>query len=811
MFRRQRKIIPSEVTSTLSFLTQRRWKRSAPPKKASSNAEDANSTPLEQQPFFAPYFTLPGVSQHKSHTASSAQTTRSCHCTETFADNFVVGFRSSNGTDGKIMYGQSSSGKVNGIQLTKPLESVQWCYFIGRRNPGQLLAQFVRLTIKIAAIVFAFQFIYNRYFGTDKVELVTESHGMRFLHNPENAVHEIHVNTRESEALVYLPKQVTHKATEAMHHFRFHISNLFHFEPGLLQFRGDDEELTRNLWAADATESTEKESHETKNKPEMAAVDAAPTEPSSLPRPVYYSYQVTFPWVPFLLLGLLPLFSVIQSKFRVMRFNFLQKNPFGKDSAEQHFSILTEKSKTKFAQIAGMAEPKQEVMEVVDFLLHPTKYHRMGASVPKGIMLSGPPGVGKTLLAKAVAGEASVNFIACTGSEFVEIFVGVGASRVRELMATARKSAPCVVFIDEIDAFAKSRKMGERSSGGGGGQGEGDNTVNALLSELDGFHPSSGVVVIAGTNRVDVIDEALLRPGRFDRKIHVDSPTYLDRIEIFKLHLAPLKLLQSSGESVQALASQLAARTPGNSGADIKNICNESAIIAARNGKTVVDMESITKGLERVQIGLKRESKVLTADERERAAYHEAGHAVVNWHLAHADPICQVSIVQFTGKPMSHNQKLPSDKFIYLQAELDDKLCDMLGGVVAEDLYMKECTSSAAEDAHRATSFAYDYVTRYGLCPDTIGHFSFPSADGGVTIQKPYSSVVEKKIDVAVQGIIKRCKDRVREILMANEHSVRAVYGMLKKQERLSVVDLTNVLGPRKVMSKEFSDYLTAK
>ncbi|KNH07277.1 cell division protein FtsH [Perkinsela sp. CCAP 1560/4] len=791
----------SGTTRLLSslLLAQKRLKRSSPDRSAKASDGDSQRSPSMHQPFFTPYYTLPGVPAHSKNTPCSAQSANIEIPQKTHTDNHILGYQMTDRDTGTVLYGESCTGKTRGIRLLHPISSAVWAYFTVWRSPKRVLFQLILFWLRVSMGIFVLKYVYNRLFGSEKVELVSEGQGMRFLNDPCKDVDGIYVRRVENEARVILPADATRTQDgEANHHFRFHISNLLKFEKGLLHLPDAEDPVPRAVFSAD----------------NAAADISAPDDRSDLngqdtpsPRPVYYSYEVTFPWVPILLLGLVPLFSVIQSKFRFLRWSALQKGfPFGKDPAEANFSILSEKIHTKFKDIAGMAEPKQEVMEVVDFLLHPTKYHRMGASVPKGIMLSGDPGVGKTLLAKAVAGEARVNFIACTGSEFVEIFVGVGASRVRELFATARKSAPCVVFIDEIDAFARSRKMGEKSTGGS--QGEGDNTVNALLSELDGFHPTLGVVVIAGTNRLDVIDEALLRPGRFDRKIHVDLPSYHDRVKIFQLHLAPLKLAHSSQDGIESLANQLAARTPGNSGADIKSICNESAIIAARGGKTVVDMESISKGLDRVQIGLKRESKVLTPEERERAAYHEAGHAVVNWHLAYADPICHLSIVQYTGKKMSHNQKLPSDKFIYLQVELDDRLCDMFGGAVAEDLFLKECTSSAAEDAHRATSFAYNYVTKYGLCPQSTGHFSFPDSEGGVTIQKPYGSALEKKIDETVKLVITKCKDRAREILKANEHAVLAVYGLLKKYETVSAVDLTNLLGPRKVISQEFSTYL---
>ena len=454
-----------------------------------------------------------------------------------------------------------------------------------------------------------------------------------------------------------------------------------------------------------------------------------------------------------------------------------------------------------------MAEPKHEVREVVEFLAHPQRFARLGATVPKGIMLSGVPGVGKTLLAKAVAGEARVNFISCAGSEFVEIFVGVGASRVRDLFVAAREAAPCVVFIDEIDAFAKSRRMAHK---GGMGQSEGDNTVNALLSEMDGFHSHAGVVVIAGTNRVDILDEALLRPGRFDRRVHIDPPPYPDRVEIFKVHLKPLKLTAGSAEAVDGTAKKLASLTPGNTGADIKNICNEAAIIAARESKTSVDMESFQKGMERVQIGLKRQSRVLTPSEKKRLAFHEAGHAVVNWHLRHVDPVCKVSIVQYGGDRTSVNQKLPHEKYIQTQAELEERICDMLGGVASEEYFLSELSSSAAEDMNRATGLAYQCVVRYGMCPGEVGHFSYPESQDQVAVQKPYGSVVERAVDGAVAQWVSRARDQARALIESHESQVRALQGLLMEKETLSAVDLILVMGHREQTSSELREYLTS-
>jgi len=603
-------------------------------------------------------------------------------------------------------------------------------------------------------------YIYDRMYGTSRVVDVSEEFAMKYLliDPAHHEVLSITIDTARREATVRLP--IPNNQNQSS--FRFHISDFTRFE-------------------AELSQSTQR-------------------------RPVLYDYYVPFPWAPFLILLIVyPLFGLLNTRLRISRLMAVRHQGFGAAVKEGQFKLQKEKPNTTFKDIAGMTEPKHEVREVVDFLTSPEKFIRLGATVPKGIMLSGPPGVGKTMLARAVAGEAKVNFINCAGSEFVEIYVGVGASRVRELFQTAKEAAPCVVFIDEVDAFAKSRKMGSKS-----GQSEGDNTVNALLSEMDGFHNTAGVVVMAGTNRVDILDEALLRPGRFDRKIQIDTPPLKDRIEIFALHLKPLLISPNSEETRTAFANKLASLTPGNTGADIKNICNEAAIIAARGGEPGVGMSSFVKGLERVQIGLKRKSKVLTPSERERAAYHEAGHAVVNWHLDHADALCKISIVQYGGDRMSVNQKVPADKYIRLQSELDDRLCDAVGGIVAEEYFLSVVTSAAAEDLHRATQLAYAYVSTYGMCPERIGHFSFPSQEDQVTIQKPYGSAVELEIDRVVSELVSTAKSRALQILKENQDKVRIVMGLLLKEETLTAKDLTVVIGPRRAQPKELTNYLVS-
>lgn len=353
----------------------------------------------------------------------------------------------------------------------------------------------------------------------------------------------------------------------------------------------------------------------------------------------------------------------------------------------------------KFKDVAGMDEAKVEIMEFVKFLKNPAAYEKLGAKIPKGAILSGPPGTGKTLLAKATAGEAGVPFLSVSGSEFVEMFVGVGASRVRDLFASAKKHAPCIIFVDEIDAIGKARGKG----GQFGGNDERESTLNQLLVEMDGFGSHEHVVVLAGTNRPDVLDEALMRPGRFDRHIAIDRPDIKGRSDIFKVHLRPIK----TDEDIPKLAQKLAALTPGFSGADIHNVCNEAALIAARhNGETVVEQD-FEAAIERVIVGLEKKSKVLSPEEKKTVAYHEAGHAVAGWYLEHADPLLKVSIIPRGVGALGYAQYLPKDQYLYSTQQLMDRMCMTLGGRVSEHIFFGIVTTGAQDDLQKVTKMAY--------------------------------------------------------------------------------------------------------
>ncbi|KAG0231457.1 AAA ATPase afg3 [Mortierella sp. GBA43] len=353
----------------------------------------------------------------------------------------------------------------------------------------------------------------------------------------------------------------------------------------------------------------------------------------------------------------------------------------------------------KFKDVAGMDEAKVEIMEFVKFLKNPAAYEKLGAKIPKGAILSGPPGTGKTLLAKATAGEAGVPFLSVSGSEFVEMFVGVGASRVRDLFASAKKHAPCIIFVDEIDAIGKARGKG----GQFGGNDERESTLNQLLVEMDGFGSNEHVVVLAGTNRPDVLDDALMRPGRFDRHIAIDRPDIKGRGDIFRVHLRPIK----TDEDIPKLAQKLAALTPGFSGADIHNVCNEAALIAARHNQETVKESDFEAAIERVIVGLEKKSKVLSPEEKKTVAYHEAGHAVAGWYLEHADPLLKVSIIPRGVGALGYAQYLPKDQYLYSTQQLMDRMCMTLGGRVSEHIFFGTITTGAQDDLQKVTKMAY--------------------------------------------------------------------------------------------------------
>jgi spastic paraplegia protein 7 len=414
-------------------------------------------------------------------------------------------------------------------------------------------------------------------------------------------------------------------------------------------------------------------------------------------------------------------------------------NPFAQMSRAKT-TVITEATPDmmKMSDVAGMKEAKMEVMEFIDYLKSPTRFTRLGARIPKGALLHGPPGTGKTLLAKAVAGEASVPFISIAGSDFVEMFAGVGSARVRDLFGQARKMSPCILYIDEVDAIGRSRKSGPSS----GGHNEQESTLNQLLVELDGIHTLEGVVVMASTNRVDILDKALLRPGRFDRQISIELPTLPERMEIFELYLKQLKLK----DSVEEYSKRLASLTPGHSGADIANVCNEAALHTARHGGSKVASENLEYAIERVIAGMERYNNPLSAEERRVVAYHEAGHALVGWMLEHTDPVLKMSIVPRTKGMLGFAQYLPSDQKLHTKEEIADRMCVALGGRVAEAITFKKVTTGAQDDLKQVTDLARQMVTVFGMSP-TIGNISFPTEEEMGAKTRPYSNHLATEID----------------------------------------------------------------
>src|SRR6187401_1286628 len=428
-----------------------------------------------------------------------------------------------------------------------------------------------------------------------------------------------------------------------------------------------------------------------------------------------------------------------------------------------------------FADVAGLEEAKLEVMEVVDFLKNPKKYTNLGGKIPKGVLLVGPPGTGKTLLAKAVAGEASVPFFSLSGSDFVEMFVGVGASRVRDLFKQAKEKAPCIVFIDEIDAIGRSRGRGAMP----GANDERENTLNSLLVEMDGFATDSGVIILAATNRPDVLDSALLRPGRFDRQISIDKPDIVGREAIFKVHLKPIKLDPTVD------VKKIAAQTPGFAGAEIANVCNEAALIAARRDKKHVEMIDFQDAIDRVIGGLEKKTKIISPEEKRIVAYHEAVHAVAGWFLEHADPLVKVSIVPRGVAALGYAQYLPKEQFLYQTDQLMDEMCMAFGGRVAEDIVFGKISTGALSDLERITKMAYGMVTIYGMNP-AIGNLSFfDSKQSEYSFQKPYSDATAEKIDIEVKNIIDGAYERTKGLLTQHRKHLEVIAKELLEKEIL--------------------------
>src|SRR6187401_749410 len=439
-----------------------------------------------------------------------------------------------------------------------------------------------------------------------------------------------------------------------------------------------------------------------------------------------------------------------------------------------------------FADVAGLDEAKVEVMEIVDFLKNPKKYTNLGGKIPKGALLIGPPGTGKTLLAKAMAGEAQVPFFSLSGSDFVEMFVGVGASRVRDLFKQAREKAPCIIFIDEIDAIGRARGKNVMMSND-----ERESTLNQLLVEMDGFGTDAGIIVLAATNRPDVLDNALLRPGRFDRQISIDKPDLKGREAIFKVHLKPIKI------SEKVDIHKLAEQTPGFAGADIANICNEAALIAARKGKQSVDMHDFQDAIDRVIGGLEKKNKLISPEEKKIVAYHEAGHAVAGWYLEHADPLVKVSIVPRGVAALGYAQYLPREQFLYQTEQMMDEMCMAFGGRAAEEIVFGKISTGALSDLERITKMAYSIVTIYGMNP-AIGNMSFyDSKQSEYSFQKPYSDATAEKIDIEVKNIIDGAYERTKGLLTQHRKHLDVIAKELLEKEILFQADLERLIGKR--------------
>ncbi|KAF1958512.1 ATP-dependent metallopeptidase Hfl [Byssothecium circinans] len=459
--------------------------------------------------------------------------------------------------------------------------------------------------------------------------------------------------------------------------------------------------------------------------------------------------------------------------------------------------------KVKFADVAGMDEAKQEITEFVAFLKEPGRFQKLGAKIPRGAILSGPPGTGKTLLAKATAGESGVPFFSVSGSEFVEMFVGVGASRVRDLFANARKSTPCIIFIDEIDAIGRSRSK----QNFGGGNDEREATLNQILTEMDGFNTTEQVVVLAGTNRPDVLDKALMRPGRFDRHINIDPPTMEGRGQIFGVHLKKIV----TNEDLEFLKGRLAAFTPGFSGADIANCVNEAALIAARHGADTVTMVHFEQAIERVIGGLEKKSLVLKPEEKKTVAYHEAGHAICGWYFKYADPLLKVSIIPRGQGALGYAQYLPAgDTYLMNMNQLMDRMAMALGGRVSEELHFEAVTSGASDDFRKVTMMATAMVTKYGMT-EKIGYIYYED-DQQNQIQKPFSEETAKNIDIEVKRIVDEAYKQCRDLLTEKKHEVGLVAEELLKKEMIGREDMIRLLGPRPYEDPaDFQKYFSGK
>ena len=459
---------------------------------------------------------------------------------------------------------------------------------------------------------------------------------------------------------------------------------------------------------------------------------------------------------------------------------------------------LADKNEVKvtFKDVAGLYGAKDEVMEIVDFLKNPKKYTTLGGKIPKGALLVGPPGTGKTLLAKAVAGEANVPFFSISGSDFVEMFVGVGASRVRDLFRQAKEKAPCIVFIDEIDAVGRARGK----NAGFSSNDERENTLNQLLTEMDGFGTNSGVIVLAATNRADILDKALMRAGRFDRQIHVDLPELKEREEIFKVHIKELKVAEDFDVEF------MAKHTPGFSGADIANVCNEAALTAVRRDKKAVDRQDFLDAVDRIVGGLERKAAIITPAEKRSIAHHEAGHATVSWLLPYANPLFKVTLIP-RGQALGAAWYLPEERKLWTKSQMIDEMCSLIGGRVAEEIVNGEPSTGAQNDLERLTQMAYGMVKDYGMT-ETVGALSFYDSTGarGYDLTKPYSEKTAELIDQEVKKLVSMIHDRTLKILTDNKEGFLQMAALLLEKEVIFADDVERILGPK---AKPASDDLT--
>ncbi len=509
---------------------------------------------------------------------------------------------------------------------------------------------------------------------------------------------------------------------------------------------------------------------------------------------VQFSARQEENWFGSLLTWVFPLIIIVALWMFLLR----RMNPgsqvlnIGKNKAVL-FDAMSDQKLT-FKDVAGLDEAKEEVVEVVEFLKSPKRFTRLGGKLPKGVLLVGPPGTGKTLLARAVAGEAGTPFFSLSGSDFVEMFVGVGAARVRDLFRQAKEKAPCIIFIDEIDAIGRTRGKGMMM----GSNDERENTLNQLLVEMDGFNTDKGVIIMAATNRPDVLDTALLRPGRFDRQILIDKPDRKEREEIFKVHTR--NLILSGDVNMEVLASQ----TPGFAGAEIANVCNEAALLAARQEKESVEMEDFEHAIDRVIAGLEKKNKIISPEERRIVAYHEAGHAIVGWFLEYTDPVVKVSIVPRGLAALGYAQYLPEERYLYTREALIDRMTMAIGGRVAEEIIFGRISTGAQNDLERITKMAYAMIVDYGMS-ERIGYVSFNmaqrSAEGAI-FDKPYSDDTARLIDEEVKKLIDEIREKARALLLEKREHLETMGQALLKKEVLGPRDLVEILGAR-----PFGDY----